>query len=82
MLFKVQAQQTEMKIKAVFKKLHQFLKDEEETRIKALWEEEKQKSLMRRKKIEEINKEISTLSDKITSIEKQMKAGDIILLQV
>ncbi|KAL2084163.1 hypothetical protein ACEWY4_019681 [Coilia grayii] len=78
---KGQAQQSERRIKEEFKKLHQFLNDEEEARIRALKEEERQKSLMMKEKIEEMNKQMSSLRDTITAIEKQMCAEDIILLQ-
>lgn len=57
MLFKVQAQQSVKQIKAEFEKLHQFLKDKEETRIRALNEEEKQISQMI-KTIEEFSKDL------------------------
>ncbi|XP_042565056.1 E3 ubiquitin-protein ligase TRIM35-like [Clupea harengus] len=79
---KVQAHQSEKQIKEEFEKLHQFLKDEEEARIRALKEEEEQKSFIMKEKTEEISKEMSTLSDTITAIEKQMVAEDIIFLQV
>ncbi|XP_031432470.1 E3 ubiquitin-protein ligase TRIM35-like isoform X1 [Clupea harengus] len=79
---KVQAHQSEKQIKEEFEKLHQFLKDEEEARIRALKEEEQQKSLIMKEKTEEMSKEMSTLSDTITAIEKQMVAEDIIFLQV
>ncbi|XP_031431933.1 E3 ubiquitin-protein ligase TRIM35-like [Clupea harengus] len=78
---KVQAHQSEKQIKKEFKKLHQFLKDEEDARIRALKEEEKQKSFIMKEKIQELSKEMSILSDTITAIEKQMVAEDIILLQ-
>ncbi|XP_031431849.1 E3 ubiquitin-protein ligase TRIM35-like [Clupea harengus] len=78
---KIQAHQSEKQIKEEFEKLHQFLKDEEEARIRALKEEEEQKSLIMKEKTEELSKEMSTLSDKITAIEKQMVAEDIIFLQ-
>ncbi|XP_042565053.1 E3 ubiquitin-protein ligase TRIM35-like [Clupea harengus] len=78
---KVQAHQSEKQIKEEFEKLHQFLKDEEEARIRALKEEEEQKSLIMKEKNEEMSKEMSTLSDTITAIKKQMVAEDIIFLQ-
>ncbi|XP_048117072.1 E3 ubiquitin-protein ligase TRIM35-like [Alosa alosa] len=78
---KAQAQQSEKQIKAEFDRLHQFLEDEEETRIGALKHEEEQKSLVMKEKIDEMSKAISILSDKITAIEKQMVAEDGIFLQ-
>ncbi|KAL6483729.1 hypothetical protein MHYP_G00086010 [Metynnis hypsauchen] len=78
---KTQAQRTERQIKEEFEKLHQFLRDEEAARIAALKEEEKQKSRMMRRKIEEMNGEISSLSDTIRNIQKQIKAEDVLFLQ-
>ncbi|XP_036417075.1 tripartite motif-containing protein 35-like [Colossoma macropomum] len=78
---KTQAQHTERQIKEEFEKLHQFLRDEEAARIAALKEEEEQKSQMMRRKIEEINGEISSLSDTIRNIEKEMEAEDVLFLQ-
>ena len=82
MVLQVQAQHTERKIKEEFKNLHQFLRDEEAARLAALREEEEQKSQMMKKKIEKMSREISSLSDTIRSIEKEMKADDITFLQV
>uniref|UniRef100_A0A3B4DGW5 RING-type domain-containing protein n=1 Tax=Pygocentrus nattereri TaxID=42514 RepID=A0A3B4DGW5_PYGNA len=73
---------TERQIKEEFEKLHQFLRDEEAARIAALKEEEEQKSQMMRRKIEEMNGEISALSDTIRNIEKEMEAEDVLFLQV
>uniref|UniRef100_W5K556 B box-type domain-containing protein n=1 Tax=Astyanax mexicanus TaxID=7994 RepID=W5K556_ASTMX len=78
---KTQTQHTERQIKQEFEKLHQFLRDDEAVRIAALKEEEEQKSQMMRRKIEEMNEEISSLSDTIRNIEKDMKAEDIQFLQ-
>ncbi|XP_037397484.1 E3 ubiquitin-protein ligase TRIM39-like [Pygocentrus nattereri] len=78
---KTQAQHTERQIKEEFEKLHQFLRDEETARIAALKEEEEQKSQMMRRKIEEMNREISALSDTIRNTEKEMEAEDVLFLQ-
>ncbi|XP_014009734.2 E3 ubiquitin-protein ligase TRIM35-like [Salmo salar] len=78
---KTQAQHTEKQIKEEFGKLHQFLQDEEEARIAALRKEEKQKSQTMTKKIEEMSREISSLSDTIRVIEKELGADDISFLQ-
>ncbi|KAM4608313.1 nuclear factor 7, ovary-like [Polymixia lowei] len=78
---KVQTQNTERKIKKDFKKLHQFLQEEEEARITALREEEEQKSQMMKEKIEGLNREIAALSDTIRAIEKELRAEDISFLQ-
>ncbi|XP_071205059.1 zinc-binding protein A33-like [Salvelinus alpinus] len=76
-----QAQHTERLIKTGFKKLHQFLHQEERARIAALKEEEEQKSLMMKKKIDEMSREISSLSDTIRTIEEELGAEDISFLQ-
>ncbi|KAL0153527.1 hypothetical protein M9458_051141 [Cirrhinus mrigala] len=71
--------QTERRIKEEFKKLHQFLKREEERRIVALNEDEKQK----RAKIEKRTKgRIRSVSDRLREVEEQMKDDDITFLQV
>ncbi|XP_064177227.1 E3 ubiquitin-protein ligase TRIM35-like [Anguilla rostrata] len=76
-----QAQHTERQIKAEFEKLHQFLREEEEARLAALREEEEQKSQIMKEKIENITGHISTLTDKITAIEKAMDTEDTSFLQ-
>uniref|UniRef100_A0A3B4URA3 TRI35 n=1 Tax=Seriola dumerili TaxID=41447 RepID=A0A3B4URA3_SERDU len=59
---KVQARHTESQIKEHFKKLHQFLQEEEEARITALREEEELKSHMMKEKMEALSREIAALS--------------------
>nr|XP_046241232.1 E3 ubiquitin-protein ligase TRIM35-like [Scatophagus argus] len=78
---KVQAQHTERQIKEQFKKLHQFLQDEEEARITALREEEEQKSQMMKEKIEALSREIAALSDTIRTTEDELRAEDVSFLQ-
>ncbi|XP_064175866.1 E3 ubiquitin-protein ligase TRIM35-like [Anguilla rostrata] len=78
---KSQVQHTERQIKAEFEKLHQFLREEEEARLAALREEEEQKSQIMKEKIENITGHISTLTDKITAIEKAMDTEDTSFLQ-
>ncbi|KAG5855176.1 hypothetical protein ANANG_G00046230, partial [Anguilla anguilla] len=68
-------------IKVEFEKLHQFLREEEEARLAALREEDEQKSQIMKEKIENITGQISTLTDKITAIEKAMDTEDTSLLQ-
>ncbi|KAM3857795.1 E3 ubiquitin-protein ligase TRIM39-like [Diretmus argenteus] len=77
---KVQARHTERQIKEEFKKLHQFLQEEEEARIAALREEEEQKSQMMKQKAEGLSREISALSDTIRAIEKELRAEDVSFL--
>ncbi|XP_033860726.2 zinc-binding protein A33-like isoform X2 [Acipenser ruthenus] len=78
---KKQAQQTERQIKEEFEKLHQFLRDEEKARIAALRGEEEQKGRIMKEKIENITREISSLSDTIRVIEQELEAEDIFFLQ-
>ncbi|CAM4453644.1 unnamed protein product [Leuciscus chuanchicus] len=73
-----QVQQTERRIREEFKKIHRFLKKEEEGRITALNEEEKQK----RGKLEKRRKgRIHSLSDRLREVEEGMKDDDITFLQ-
>uniref|UniRef100_A0A4W5NHH5 Tripartite motif containing 35-9 n=1 Tax=Hucho hucho TaxID=62062 RepID=A0A4W5NHH5_9TELE len=77
-----QAQHTERQIKEEFQKLHQFLREEEEARIATLREEEEQKSQMMKEKIEEMDRQISSLSDTIRAIEEELRAEDISFLDL
>ncbi|XP_032370526.1 tripartite motif-containing protein 35 [Etheostoma spectabile] len=78
---KVQAGRTETKIKKQFKKLHQFLEEEEEARISALREEEKWKSQRMKEKMEALSREIAALSDTVRATEDELRAEDISFLQ-
>ncbi|XP_028458685.1 nuclear factor 7, brain-like [Perca flavescens] len=77
---KVQARRTEMQIKDQFKKLHQFLEEEEEARLAALWEEEEQKSQRMKEKMEALNREIAALSDTVRATEEQLRTEDVSFL--
>ncbi|KAI5086037.1 zinc-binding protein A33 isoform X2, partial [Silurus meridionalis] len=77
----IQAQHTEHQIKKEFEKLHQFLRDEEAARIRALRVEEEQKSQMMKEKIKKLNRDMSSLSDTIRAIEKEMRTEDVSFLQ-
>ncbi|KAL2084183.1 hypothetical protein ACEWY4_019701 [Coilia grayii] len=74
---KHQARDSEEKIKEEFAKLHQFLCDEEATRISALREEEEQKSKAMKEKIATLSEEILALSNTISEIEEEMGAHAI-----
>uniref|UniRef100_A0A8C1NR97 Zmp:0000001316 n=1 Tax=Cyprinus carpio TaxID=7962 RepID=A0A8C1NR97_CYPCA len=67
-----QAEGTEWQINKEFKKLHQFLRDEEEASITALRKDEEQKSQKMKEKLEEMNRQISALSDTIKDIKEKM----------
>ncbi|XP_031164260.1 nuclear factor 7, brain-like [Sander lucioperca] len=77
---KVQAQHTETQIKDQFKKLHQFLEEEEEARMAALREEEEQKSQRMKEKMEALSREIAALSDTVRATEEQLRAEDVSFL--
>ncbi|KAM6947442.1 nuclear factor 7, ovary-like [Lycodopsis pacificus] len=77
---KVQARYTERQIKEHFKKLHQFLEEEEEARMAALREEEEQKSQMMKEKMEALSREIAALSDTVRATEDELRAEDVSFL--
>uniref|UniRef100_A0A8C1YG09 Zinc-binding protein A33-like n=2 Tax=Cyprinus carpio TaxID=7962 RepID=A0A8C1YG09_CYPCA len=78
---KAQTQQTMRSLQEEFERLHQFLRDEEMIRISALKEEENQKSQLMKEKIEQIDREIESLSNNIRTIKKDLDAADIPFLQ-
>ncbi|XP_031431937.1 nuclear factor 7, brain-like [Clupea harengus] len=76
-----QANYSEQRIKEEFAKLHQFLWDEEASRIATLKEEEEQKSQAMKDQIDQMSKEILSLSNTIRAIEEEMRAEDDVPLQ-
>ncbi|XP_061086390.1 E3 ubiquitin-protein ligase TRIM35-like [Conger conger] len=76
-----QSQHTKKQIKAEFEKLHQLLREEEEARLSALKKEEEEKSQIIKEKIENITRHVSTLTDKMTVIEKAMDTEDTSFLK-
>ena len=77
----VQTAHTERQIQKEFEKLHQFLQDEEKSRITALRGEERLKCQEMKKKIEELSKQIETISHTVTETEQQLRAGDVSFLK-
>ncbi|XP_073338157.1 nuclear factor 7, ovary-like [Pagrus major] len=77
---KVQARHTERQIKQQFKKLHQFLEEEEEARMAALREEEEQKSQVMKEKMEALSREIAALSHTVRATEEELRAEDVSFL--
>ncbi|KAM9359087.1 nuclear factor 7, ovary-like [Symphorus nematophorus] len=71
---------TERQIRAEFNKLHQFLKEEEESRLAALREEErvKGKTIIREMKI--IEEQIFSLSDSICAVEEELQKHNVLFL--
>ncbi|XP_036394085.1 tripartite motif containing 35-28 [Megalops cyprinoides] len=76
-----QAQLTEKQIKMEFEKLHQFLNEEESSRIAALREEEEHKRQMMLERISSLSRDISALSELIQSIRRDMGSEDVTFLQ-
>ncbi|XP_071397497.1 zinc-binding protein A33-like [Centroberyx affinis] len=74
---KLQAQQTEKRIKEGFQKFYQFLRAEEAARIDALRKEATLKSQAMAIRIVNLTAEISSLTDKIKVVKEEMKAEDI-----
>ncbi|XP_033996446.1 zinc-binding protein A33-like isoform X2 [Trematomus bernacchii] len=70
---KKQLLSTERQITAEFNKLHQFLKEEEESRLAALREEEKQKGKTISREMKSIQKHISSLSHSISAVEEELQ---------
>ncbi|XP_059192472.1 nuclear factor 7, brain-like [Centropristis striata] len=70
---KKQLLSTERQIRAEFNKLHQFLKEEEESRLAALREEEEQKGKTISREMKRIQEQISSLSDSISAVEEELQ---------
>ncbi|KAG7508071.1 zinc-binding protein A33-like isoform X1 [Solea senegalensis] len=73
---KFQAQQTEKKIKEDFQKLYQFLRAEEAARVDAVRKEAALKSDAQNIRTVNLTAEISLLTDKIQTIERELKTED------
>lgn len=73
---------TEVQIKREFEKLHNFLRVEEMARIETMKMEERQKSAAIMRKIETINREISSVSEIIQAIQVELKQDDVTFVQV
>nr|XP_046251388.1 zinc-binding protein A33-like isoform X1 [Scatophagus argus] len=67
-----QAYHCEKSIKEEFEKLHLFLREEENTRLKVLKQEEEIKNQVMREKLKNIKDQIETLSSTISDIEKAL----------
>ncbi|XP_042277955.1 nuclear factor 7, brain-like isoform X2 [Thunnus maccoyii] len=77
---KKQLLSTERKIRAEFNKLHQFLKEEEESRLAALREEEEQKGKTISREMKRIQEQISSLSDSISAVEEDLQKHNVSFL--
>ncbi|XP_061564319.1 nuclear factor 7, brain-like [Cololabis saira] len=77
---KKQLLSTEKQIRAEFNKLQQFLKEEEESRLAALREEEEQKGRRISGERKRIQEQISSLSDSISAVEEELQKDDMTFL--
>ncbi|XP_063346731.1 nuclear factor 7, brain-like [Pelmatolapia mariae] len=74
---KKQLLSTERQIRAEFNKLQQFLKEEEESRLAALREEEEQKGRTVSREMKMIEEQISSLSDSICAVEEELQKHSV-----
>ncbi|XP_076586359.1 nuclear factor 7, brain-like [Chaetodon auriga] len=74
---KKQLLSTEKQIRAEFNKLHQFLKEEEESRLAALREEEEQRKRTVSREMKMIEQQISSLSDSICAVEEELQKHNV-----
>ncbi|XP_034727415.1 tripartite motif-containing protein 35-like isoform X2 [Etheostoma cragini] len=74
---KKQLSSTERQIRAEFNKLQQFLKEEEESRLAALREEEEQKGKTISREMKMIQEQISSLSDSISAVEEELQKHSV-----
>uniref|UniRef100_A0A146SM33 E3 ubiquitin/ISG15 ligase TRIM25 n=1 Tax=Fundulus heteroclitus TaxID=8078 RepID=A0A146SM33_FUNHE len=77
---KKQLLSTERQIRAEFNKLHQFLREEEESRLAALREEEEQKGKTISREMKRIQEQISSLSDSISAVEEDLQKDNVSFL--
>ncbi|CAL9692673.1 unnamed protein product [Knipowitschia caucasica] len=75
-----QSYQTKRQIQDQFIKLHQFLYDEEEARLRVLTEEEEQKIQSMKEKMVVVSREIELLSETIRTTEQQIATSDVSFL--
>ncbi|KAK9975531.1 hypothetical protein ABG768_020785 [Culter alburnus] len=71
----------ENKIKKEFEKLHQFLRDEEEKRIRALRKEMKHRDEKLKTRMEGLSSQISDLSERMAALWQHLEAENVTFLQ-
>lgn len=77
-----QANECEKAIQEEFKRLHQFLWEEEKARLLKLRHEEEMKTKVMSEKLEHIQEQITKLASVIRDTETAIAAGDLPFLQV
>ncbi|KAL0968843.1 hypothetical protein UPYG_G00272610 [Umbra pygmaea] len=78
---KSQADQIEQQMKSEFQKMHQFLWDEEKTRVAELRQEQETKVQVMFEKLENLEEKISDLKETISEVERTIRENDMQLLQ-
>uniref|UniRef100_A0A8C5FY13 Zinc-binding protein A33-like n=1 Tax=Gouania willdenowi TaxID=441366 RepID=A0A8C5FY13_GOUWI len=78
----IQRCEIETAIKDEFEKLHQFLREEENRRLKQLRQEEETKVQVMNKKLEMLRDQITRLSSAISDAERDLQATDVPFLLV
>ncbi|XP_038136331.1 E3 ubiquitin-protein ligase TRIM39-like [Cyprinodon tularosa] len=76
-----QGEQIELAVKEEFLQLHQFLKEEEERRLRDLREEKGKKIQVMYSKIEDIEEDIKTLNSTISKLDIVLRAKDLPFLK-
>lgn len=84
MYFYIQKQEVEtaQQIKKEYEKLHEFLREEENVRLKVLQNESKSKTEAVSEQLEEVNKIIEDLTDIINYIDPIITADDLSIFKV
>lgn len=80
--FQIQARFVERRTREEFDKLHSFLQAEEEAQMAALAAEEEQRRRAMMQKIEEITREITSVSESIRVLEEEIVLDGISVLHV